>query len=453
MMARPLKALSAILPALLLAALCLPSSAAPEAPKRYGAMALDNGYRMTLRHDGETLQTAWRPMGDGSMPQGSFIPPQTQVSAQVDTVSLPPLPGSQAAILEAPTQLAVVIDASNDDRLFDQLSAIRMMLAAADFERQSWFVFNANSPAKPLTIIDSDAALEEGWERLRALMPAQPAAVQAASLAPTIQALASLPGDRKALIVPRSLMPLLTPGLTPQGIAGLQAFGISLYPLTGALPESQRQAYETLAQLTGGYVLTWLDIPPNTQTAFAAFRPLSAGGTAAFAIPQPPWQPWKTPPPVDVTLTQDGAPLLKAYVPRPAGAWSALPWPGLAALAAVFIAVGIAAALWLKRQNAAPLRVRITDLSTQKSYEIARWPATLGRAETADITIANAHLAPLHVRLSDNAAGLEIKTFDEAAQMTVNGQQHSAYAFYKDGAFDLSGAPFKVTFISGIDTA
>jgi hypothetical protein len=452
MIAALTKKLPTTLSGLLLGTLCMAGGAfaQTEKPVRYGAMALDNGYRMTLRHDGETLQTAWRPFGKGRAPQAPFTPAQTQVIAKVEERALPPLPGSQAAILQARTQLAVVIDTRDDDRLFDQLSAIRIMLAAADFERQSWHFFRADSPAQPITKIENDAALEEGWQSLRALMPAQQAATKITSLSPTIQAIASLPGDRKALIIPRSLMPLLTPGLTPQGIAGLQAFGISLYPLTGAMPDSQRQAYETLAELTGGYVLNWMDIPPDTQSAFAAFRPLSAGGTAAFTMPQPPWQPWLAPAPVGVTLVEGSAAQLTTFVPRPASAWSALPWAGLSALAALFIACGIAATLWFKRQNKVPLRARITDLSTQKSYEIAQWPATLGRADTADITIANAHLAPLHARLSDNGTGLEIKTLEGAAQMTIKGKQHSIYAFYEDGTFELSGAPFKVTFLSGL---
>lgn len=419
----------------------------------YGAMTLDNGYRLTLRHDGETLKAAWRPYGDGAPPTGIRPIDDTQVTAKTGDGLILPLPGSQAAVLDARAHIAIALDTRGTARLFDQLAAIRIMLAAADFDRQSWHFYDAADQARTLTVIASDADLQAGWSQLRSLLAAPRETAAPKSLALIVQQLASLPGDRKALALPETLMPNLKPGLTPQGIAGLQAFGISLYPMTGTLEPIMRGAYITLAKATGGHLLDWLDVPPDAASAGAAFAALSAGGTAAFAIPPQPWQPWQTPPPMDVTLLQDAAPKMRALVPRPAGAWSDLPWPGIAALTALFLACGIAAIVWLRRQNEEPLRITLTDMNTKRSYEITRWPATLGRAERADITIANAHLAPMHVRFSDNGTGIDVKALDETAMLSVAGKDVSAHAFYQDGEFKLAGAGFQITFLSGLGRA
>lgn len=421
-------------------------SGANAAP--YRAMALDGGYRMTARHDGTELEIAWRPFADGSAPvAGAPISP-SNVAVRGERGIILPIPGSQAAFLKTRVDLSVVLDTRDENALFDQLSAIRVMLAAADFTRQTWRFYDASSPSAPLAKIAADTDLASGWAALRALLSSRSSAADIGAVAQIIQQLAAAPGDRKALILPHSLMPTLKPGLTPQGIAGLQAFGISLYPMIGALPGGVQAAYKTLAGATGGHTLPWLIVPPDVATAKAAFAPLMAGGMARYPLPDAPRQPWKTPPPLQVLLSSAEAPALRMDIPLPASAWSDLPWGVIGGLAALLLVCGALAIIWLRRQNRQLLRARIIDTATGRHYDLLRWPATLGRGEDADITIANAHLAPLHIRFSDNGTGIELRAVAEGASIQVGGQDKREHSVYRDTQFETAGLVFQIEFLT-----
>lgn len=413
-------------------------------------MTLDNGYRMTARHDGKVLDIAWRPFANGGAPSKDIAAFGSTVIVTGKEDKLSPIPGSQAAFLQTRADIAVVLDTRDENLLFDQLSAIRVMLANADFSRQTWHFYDAAAPSMTLAKIEADAGLATGWAALRALLADTANPAEIGPLAQIIQQLAAATGDRKALVLPYSLMPALKPGLTPQGIAGLQAFGISLYPMIGALPPQTRAAYKTLAGATGGHLLPWLIVPPNAAGTKAAFAPLMAGGVARYTLPKPPWQPWKTPPPLQVVLSDGGTAKLRMDIPLPIGAWSDLPWALIAGLAALFVICAGVALIWLRRQNSIPLRAQLTEAGTGRHYDIIRWPATLGRGDDADITIANAHLAPIQLRFSDNGTGVDIRCVPEDATLRMDGKEKRDLSLYRDGAFETAGVSFHLKFLKPV---
>lgn len=435
---------------LISALLCMPSAQAA-----FAEMTLSDGYRVTVRHDEVTMKASWRPYGDGAEPRSAVAALGTVAILADGKALIAPAPGSQAVLLEEKAYIAVAIDMRDQTLFFDQLAALRIMLATADFSRQRWLLFDAAQPQSPFAQIASEAQMAQAWqalrERLRSGGNGGIVSQEIANIAPIISQLAIAPGDRKALVVPQSLAPTLAPGLTPQGIAGLQAFGISLFPLTRTLKEAAAQAYVTLAKATGGHTLPWLDIPPAADVAAATFRALLQGGTSTYTLPKPPWQPWKTPAPLSLTLVENSSPLLALSVPRQPSEWSTLPWAVIAGLAALFILCAGVAAVWLRRQGRTPLRIRLTDLATQKQYEIPSWPATLGRSDKADITIANAHLQPFHVRFSDNGTGMNIRLLTQGTYITVNGQEAREHSVYKEAKMTLESLVLRVEFLADSD--
>ncbi|MEM7570217.1 MAG: FHA domain-containing protein [Pseudomonadota bacterium] len=407
----------------------------------FSAMAIENGYRFTaVQQDGQLLLN-WRPFDHTRLLETIALDVESEKGA------LEAVPGSARQLLRQVATIFVVLDPSDKNRLYDELVALRSALAEARFERQRWEIYRAGNGVQPIAVIASEDELGAQWLKLRALLTDAdvPPLAGAGGLSQHLSTLATRSGDRKALVVPQSLMPALAPGLNEEGLAALQAFGISLYPLTYSLDADADAAFSLLAGVTGGRVLTWLDIPPSAKDAASAFLPLSAGGSAVYDLPQAPMFPWQSNPPVVVTLSAPDQPILSMVVPVPSGRWSALPWPVLAGFVGALAGLAALGALWVKRTSAASLNAVLIDVGSGKHYPVRRWPATLGRSKTADITIANANLAPEHARLRAVSGVAELSLMNaNKRDLIIGGQSLTAQMIVVSTDFTLAGVPFRL---------
>lgn len=402
----------------------------------FAAMALNNGYRLTVVQEADQLRFSWRPY-DADVEASDLI-----LTSEKGPLS--PVPGSAQALLEETATVFVVLDPSEPKGLLDQLIALRAAFAHARFERQRWEVFLPQDLTNPLAVVADEADLESQWPKLRALLSTD-AGSSPPSLSRLMANLAARKGDRKGLIVPQTLMQLLAPGLNDEGIAALQAFGISLYPLTYKLSPEAALAFDALAGPTGGQVLPWLDIPPSAEAASSAFLPLSLGGTAQFALPKPPWAPWETPAPLVATLAGPQQAYLSLIIPRQGAAWSGLPWPIIAGVAIGLLLAATAGLFLLSRVFAAPPQTVLVDMASQRRYPVTRWPAVVGRSAEADITIANANLRPQHFKLKAVASAVELSLVDaKAADLSIAGQAKTDQVLGTSTEFTAGGVAFKL---------
>lgn len=408
----------------------------------FSAMALEEGYRFTVVQTDGQLSMSWRPYDHGRLLE------TTQISLDGPRGALEARPGSAQALLEQVATVFVVLDPSDQDRLFDQLVALRAAFADARFDRQRWEVYVPRSAAVAVAIVNEEADLATQWPNLRALLSHQqtPPTAIAGALAPHLAALAQRSGDRKALIVPQSLMPALEPGLNARGIAALQAFGISLFPMTYQLSPEASSAFALLSGSTGGRVLPWLDIPPGSAEAAATFLPLSAGGMAVFDMPAPPWQPWKEPVPLIATLSGETGGVLSMIIPRRANAWGDLPWLVIGGLISVILGGAIFIFTFAARLNAKAPSAVLIDQSSGRSYPIRRWPTTVGRSDKAQITIANANLQPLHLQIKAVSGAAEMSLVNkDAGDLVIAGQSTHERVVALSTDFTLGGVPFRLT--------
>lgn len=425
--------------------LCLLALAGPAMAQAiwqpFSAMAFEGGYRLTAVQRGDKLDIAWRPYDH------SLLLAQTSLDVRSEDGLLEAIPGSAERLANLESVIFVVLDTRDADVLFDQLVSLRSALANARFAQQRWEVFKTSALTEPVAIVRQEADLATEWPKLRALLsqPNEDLGGEVGALSPLLAQLAQRTGDRKALVFPQTLATALSPGLTDQGIAALQAFGISLFPLTYQLDQPAMDAFALLAGSTGGRVLPWLDIPPGSQEAALSFLPLSAGATATFVMPPPPWQPWKDAAPLVATLSADGSGILSIIIPRPPSSWSQVPWVVILELVAVLLIGAVYSGFFARKASSAPVNAELVELATGRRHVIRRWPSTVGRSEGADVTIANANLAPIHLTLKAVSGAVQMRLEDEKTDdLEVSGQRVVETLATVSTPFTLAGLGFRL---------